>query len=74
MAKQYLQTVVDEDIQPQIICFDQGSKITLMSECHYQLYKDVGDEHIEYHSEQDLSFKKCWYYRTSMKNVRIESW
>ena len=72
VAKQYFQTVLEEDVQPQRIRSDRGSETTLVAAGHHLLSEAVLDQYPS--QEHPPRFEEAWMYGTSTKNVKIEAW
>ncbi|KAG0632765.1 hypothetical protein HOY80DRAFT_1113456, partial [Tuber brumale] len=63
--KQYLSTVRSTGIVSKLIRSDKGGEAILLCNSHLSL---------RCASKPDLSFTKAYFYGTSTKNQRIESW
>jgi hypothetical protein len=63
---QYLFAVQVNGKHPRILRSDRGTETPLCAELHYALSRTT--------QGNDLEFKDCYYYGSSTKNQRIESW
>lgn len=63
---QYLDTVQDLQIMPQIFPTDPGTETPLCANAHFMLRKRTLYE--------DLKFEDRYYYGRSIANQRIEEW
>ncbi|KAI9776548.1 MAG: hypothetical protein M1816_005235 [Peltula sp. TS41687] len=69
VLRQYLDTIQNLDIMPQIIRSDRGVETPLMANAHHERWlKSVGQEWT------NKSLEQCYYYGTSTANQRIEAW
>ena len=63
--KQYLHTLTEVNVQPQIICSDHGVETPILAATYHELIKCYWG---------DTSFDGCFQYSTSTANQQIESW
>ena len=64
-VRQFLDTVKERKIIPRILRSDRGVETGLIAAAHHRL-RQV--------HEPDISLNDCFFYGTSTKNQRIESW
>src|SRR5208282_1711669 len=65
VLKQYLDTVEELGIQPQILRSDRGSETPMVADAHYQIALKL---------RTSITLKDCFFFGTSVANQRIESW
>ena len=67
VLRQYLTTCSTLGFQPKIVRSDRGKETLLAAEVHFAFARIMQD---------DPNFKvgDCWFYGTSTKNQRLESW
>jgi hypothetical protein len=64
---QYLAVIFERGIQPRIIRSDRGKETDLTAEVHYFFARTI-------RGDPQFQLKQAWFYGTSTRNQRIESW